>query len=414
MYQIDYHKQATRVQKSINLYIGVIILFPSFFGYMSIGIAQILFNCMCILCGILILSINKKYGYPVTINKIPIILLCQLICYSITILIGFVDSFSQITPKDATDLVRPILYLLYFSIPVLLGYNSTRCIRIIAVCVTIGVLLDLVKFMPSFYPIMKLYTHLNPDGLNYARFNGTFTYCYSFGYVVLLLLAYSLNANYRFRKISIILLLLIIILTGSRSILLAALFLITFQVAFYTGGIISKFKIIGITAACAILLYLILASLDIPMVNDIFEIVERGFNAASGEGYDASFGTRNDQMERALNNLSKSPFWGVGPQKETELPIEILAGYYMSSWGLMGSMCYLSLWLIFLYYAYKCSSLNGNIGAFSKANFLWILMVPFAGMSSPVTEGVRTAPLYFIIQGVQAVIFCQYVKIGRA
>ncbi len=45
------------------------------------------------------------------------------------------------------------------------------------------------------------------------------------------------------------------------------------------------------------------------------------------------------------------------------------------------------------------------IKIFSRANFLWLLMVPFGGMSAPITEGIRLAPLYYVIQGIQGVMY---------
>lgn len=399
---------------AVNVYIGLIILFPSFFGYLSIGLSQMIFISICCGIGLYLLFSNTKKAYPSPLRKVMVMMVLQLICYSLTIITNSIASFGHITVQDTTDLMRPMIYLLYFSIPVLLRYDSISCIKIIFIGMAIGVLLDFVKFIPSFYPIIRLYTHLDPNGLNYARFNGTFTYCYSFGFIALFLLSYSLNASYKYRLPSIILILTVIFLTGSRSIILGAFILIFLQILFFGRSGINKICSLLIIGFVLTLFYLIVSSLDIPMVQNILKLLERGYDSISGEANDPSFNTRNGQIERAVHNFYLNPLFGAGPQKGIEDPIENLMGYYISSWGLAGSLCYLSIWSFFLYNSFKCTFIkNDAIKTFSRANFLWILLVPIGGMSAPITEGIRLAPLYYVIQGIQGVFYYKevYLKI---
>ena len=389
---------------SINSYLGFIILLPSFFGYLNIGLAQMLFIVICCSYGVLVLVSNKKYSYPRQLRPVAVLFVCQLICYSLTVTSNSINPFSSFTSKDATDLIRPIIYLFYFSIPVLLRYKQTRFINIIYVCMSLSLVLDFIKFIPAFYPIIKLYTHLDPNGLNYARFNGTFTYCYSFGFIVLFLLSYALNASFRYRSVCIISLFIVIFLTGSRSIILGALMLIFLRISFFGESIRKKIGSLIVIGFLILVMYFVLSNLDIPLVKNILRILERGYDSLTGNANDPSFNTRNDQIERAVNNLLRNPLFGVGPQKESQDPIENLFGYYISSWGIAGTGCYIFIWLYFLYNAYRCTSnSNFNIRIFSRANFLWLLMVPFGGMSAPITEGIRLAPLYYLIQGIQGV-----------
>lgn len=400
--------------RTVNAYIGLIILFPSFFGYLSIGVSQMIFISMCCGVGLYVLFSNTKKTYPSPLRKVMVMMILQLICYSLTILTNSIASFGHITVQDTTDLMRPMIYLLYFSIPVLLRYDSISCIKIIFIGIAIGVLFDFIKFIPSFYPIIRLYTHLDPNGLNYARFNGTFTYCYSFGFIVLFLLAYSLNASYKYRFPSIILIFAVIFLTGSRSIILGAFILIFLQILFFGGSGINKISSLLIIGFIITLFYYIVSSLDIPMVQNILKILERGYDSISGEATDASFNTRNDQIERAMHNFYLNPLFGVGPQKGEQEPIENLMGYYISSWGLGGSLCYLTIWCFFSYNSFKCAFIqNDAIKTFSRANLLWLLLVPIGGMSAPITEGIRLAPLYYVIQGIQGVFYYKevYLKI---
>lgn len=395
-----------RIIRTFNAYIGLIILFPSFFGYLSIGTSQMIFISMCCGAGLYILFTHSKNTYPLPLRKLMIMMLLQLICYSLTILTNSIATFGHITVQDTTDLMRPMIYLLYFSIPVLLRYDSISCIKIIFIGMAIGVVFDFIKFIPSFYPIIKLYTHLDPNGLNYARFNGTFTYCYSFGFIALFLLAYSLNACYKYRFPSIILIFTVIFLTGSRSIILGAFILIFLKILFFGGSGIDRIRSLIIIGFVVTIFYFIISSLDIPMVQSILKLLERGYDSISGEANDPSFNTRNDQIGRAMRNFYLNPLFGVGPQKGIQEPIENLMGYYISSWGLAGSLCYLIIWSFFLYNSYKCAVIqNDAIKTFSRANFLWLLLVPIGGMSAPITEGIRLAPLYYLIQGTQGVFY---------
>lgn len=402
------------IVRTVNAYIGLIILFPSFFGYLSIGISQMIFISMCCGVGLYILFFNSKNTYPLPLRKLMVMMLLQLICYTLTILTNSIATFGHITVQDTTDLMRPMIYLLYFSIPVLLRYDSISCIKIIFIGMAIGVLFDFIKFIPSFYPIIRLYTHLDPNGLNYARFNGTFTYCYSFGFIALFLLAYSLNACYKYRFPSIVLIFAVIFLTGSRSIILGAFIMIFLRILFFGGSGIDKIRSLVIIGFIVTIFYFIISSLDIPMVQNILKLLERGYDSISGNANDPSFNTRNDQIERAMRNFYHNPLFGVGPQKGIQEPIENLMGYYISSWGLAGSLCYLIIWSLFLYNSFKCAGIqNDAIKTFSRANFLWLLLVPIGGMSAPITEGIRLAPLYYVIQGTQGVFYYKkvYLKI---
>lgn len=395
-----------RSVESINFYIGLIILFPSFFGYLGVGAGQLIYIFFISGMGLFLLLINKINSYPPILYRILILLTCQLICYILTIISNTIDPFIGFAAKDATDLMRPIIYMIYFSVPILLQYKSTSFIKVFFICILIGILLDCVKFIPTFYPIIRLYTHLPNTSLNFARFNGTFTYCYSFGFVVLFLLAYLLNSKYRYKYISIIGVFIVIFLTGSRSILLGAFALLIFQILFFGGSVINKTKAFVFIGLLITLFYIILINLDIPIVTQILNLIQRGYDALMGEANDPSFNTRGNQIARALSNFDRNPLFGVGPQKDSEAPIENLFGYYLSSWGLFGTTCYLIIWSNFLYNAYKCTSIsNFSIKIFSRANFLWLLMVPFGGMSAPITEGIRLAPLYYVIQGIQGVMY---------
>lgn len=127
----------------------------------------------------------------------------------------------------------------------------------------------------------------------------------------------------------------------------------------------------------------------------IIQYVERLIDAIFGDGGDGSLDTRQGQLDMALSYLNQNVLLGAGPLKGSNEPIEMLIGYYLSSWGILGFMSYVILIFIFLRISFKCSySSNFAIANFSKANFLWILTIPVVGMSSPITDQVRVFNLF--------------------
>lgn len=67
----------------------------------------------------------------------------------------------------------------------------------------------------------------------------------------------------------------------------------------------------------------------------------------------------------------------------------------------MGITIYLTIMSLFLYYAWQTRSGVGDIGSFSKANFIWILCSFIIGLSTPITDQIRVSQFFFLIQGIQ-------------
>lgn len=385
-------------------YVTLILLFPSFLGFLgggAITLGQMIYTFGVAMCGLFMLYL-RKLGLSMS-AVIVAIFLCQLACCCITLVINAIDFNCKISLTDFSDLTRPVLYLMFYSTSYSLcrgGLSIDRLNRFLIWSIIGLAVFDVIKFLPAGVFVLKFYTPLSPGSFNYVRFSGTFAYCYNYAYVLIFALLLALLWCRR-SVFPVVIILVLVILTGSRSALIAtgvAMLIYYFSVkSFFKAVTHIAFAVVGIG-----LLLAILYSLQIPFIVAIFDNVEKLIDALSGVGEDGSLSTRNSQLAHVMENFHLSPFFGVGPQKGVSKPIEMQLGYYLSSWGIVGLICYLVQICYFLYISKK-SSKSSDFGrqAFSRANFIWILISFISGMSTPITDQIRVSQLFYAIQGVQ-------------
>lgn len=387
---------------SFKLYVAIILFFPTLWGILgssAISLGQLFYTFAVLISGLLLIpnSIeNLKFPRPYAILFSFITL-----SYAATLSINSIIDNGSLSFNDFTDVYRPISYFLSLYIGSALFRNplSFGKIRFIIVIVLACAVFDIVKFSNLGAVILKLYTHLDRHTFNYMRFSGTFAYCYNYCYILLFALLCSLFCNIN-KKLFVSISLILIALTGSRSGLLAVCCtLILYNILEHTP--IKAFKYFCYAIIIAVLAVIILISLNIPLVNDIIANIEKLLAAFSGTGDDGSLSTRNSQLDRVLANFKENPLWGRGPLKSVSAPIEIQLGYYLSSWGIVGTSLYLSLIGFSLYIAFYCKNHPGFIGKFSKANCIWILCSFIMGMSTRITDQIRVSQFFFLIQGLQ-------------
>ena len=372
-----------------------------------ITLGQLFYTISVLSIGFIILLFNnKKITFPVVYFDLFLLL---IVTYAITLTFNASVSNGNISWADFTDLSRPIIY---FS-SLLIGYNlcnqtidlehlSKYIIYIILCCS----LFDVIKFLPSGSELLKLYTHLRPEGFNYMRFSGTFAYCYNFAYVLILGLLISLFCK---NKILTTIFLVLIILSGSRSAYCATI------VALLLYSIIDKnYTTIPFYILIVGVIIYVLILFDSSLLNDIFSNVEKMSNALSGVGEDGSLNTRNSQLHRAISSFYKSPLLGLGPLKSSESPIEIQLGYYISSWGAIGTGVFLLIMGLFIRTAWTTIKVGGIIGIFSKGNLVWIICSFIVGLSTPITDQIRVSQLFFLIQGIQYRIYSKHKAVQKS
>lgn len=396
---------------SVKALLALIIFFPSFFGYTSLGTGQLIYLAFVLLFLLVIYLLNRRTKISIGVYPIFITLYFQSFLFLLTLLF---NGFHNVPIyRDYFEPFRPVIYAFFFSCPLLLDYDKTDIIFFFRRLMLLSVFLDIIKFLPASFPLLCLYSPFEFNSINYVRFSGSFGFCYNFGFIMLFLFAFSLleKCTMWSKLIRSLLIALLILFTGSRSIIAAFFLLLFVYCIVYIKGGHRKLGYVILFCIGMTFTYFLLKSINVPFVDMIIQYVERLVDAIFGDGGDGSLDTRQGQLDMALSYLNQNVLLGAGPLKGSNEPIEMLVGYYLSSWGILGFISYAVLIFIFLRISFKCSySPNAAIANFSKANFLWILIIPVVGMSSPITDQVRVFNLFYIIQGLQSIL---YVKMGN-
>lgn len=404
-----------RSLQQLKTLLFITLFLPSFYGYLGLSIGQILF--LFVTLGVYLYMalahgqrVNLRQAAPVIL---PMIVLSELYSVSIAVSGMIIDSPSL---KDMFDIVRPLIYLTYFLVAMSVMNQTVdirTLIRFFLWCLLVCTVLDLVKFSQGAMPLMKLYTVFNYMDINYLRFSGTFCFCYNYGFILLFPLAYMMyDKGFRYRWVYIILLSVFVFATGSRSVIAAYFVVLTLFFLFHSMRFSRKIVVLITAAGIFVGAYFLLKDIDHPMIRATLGYVERMVNAlveADQGGGDASLAMRSNQMDYALESFARNPIVGVGPQKEGGEPIEIMLGYYLSSWGILGLGCFFYVMGTLFNLAYRTSqSADKQIASFSRANMLWIVSVFIVGMSTPIIDQVRVANLFYLFQGIQFYLYLQF------
>lgn len=382
----------------------IILFFPTFWGYLSPGTGQLLYTLGTIILTLPILFKIKaiKHNMPLVI---PGLFIIWVMSYLATLAFGAFNTQGHgvVTWRDFTDVVRPLFYFYFFILGYVLNRNNYDVfffVKVLMVLMTLSLLFDVLKFNTSLQNLMKLYTLFDAGSLNYIRYSGTFCYCYNFGFIILFVYG-CLLTFYRRKILTFTFCAILTMLIGSRSIIIA--FAVVSIVYFIISPIKRYKKIISLPIMLIVISGICLAAQtwEIPVLSDSYQYAERLYLTLTGTASDGSLSSRNDQWDIALSRFIQSPLLGVGPIKG-DVIIEIQLGYYLSSWGILGTGIFLSVMFAFLIAAIKgCRIDDTAIRNFSLANILWIVSSFFVGMSTPIIDQIRVFQLFFIIQGYQ-------------
>lgn len=395
----------------------ILFLFPTCWGYLSIGQGQLFF----LISTFVLVSVSLvRYRGQIKFPRAALMIFGTLLLYylfSLNVNASFLGN-KTISFRDYSDVLRPLFYLFYFSVPCFLGFTASSLKSFVKsfIVLSLGILLfDAIKFMPRFEPYLKLYTLFEPGTLNYIRFSGTFCFCYNYGFIILFNFALCLYGKFRYRYFVAMAYVLLLLSVGSRSVMIACVVLVLGYYYFSSRAVWKKIAIIPMLFGGGVLLYLLVQWVEIPIISDSVEYAERLIQALSGEAQDGSFNTRSAQLDRVLTLFNQSPIVGNGPLKEEIIPIEIQMGYYLSAWGLFGLLLFLGMMAAFFVWAHRTSrSSDPMVSTFSKANRLWILSSFFVGMSTPITDQMRVFQIFYLVQGVQYVLYRRHLTDRRA
>lgn len=128
----------------------VIVFFPTFWGYVSIGTGQLIYLIVSILGTIPVFLSLRAFKIPLP-DVTPLFLLWSF-SYLTTLVIQPILGH-HIILKDFTDVIRPVIYLYFFILGFVFGKRlslTKSFVNIIVILICVSLIFDIIKFFESF------------------------------------------------------------------------------------------------------------------------------------------------------------------------------------------------------------------------------------------------------------------------
>ena len=372
-----------------KIYIIIIYLFPSFFGYVGTHIGQLIYLSMIALFSLLLIFI---YGHKENICNIHIAIMLFLLLtmhYCFSTIINF-ETNSPSLP-DLFELFRPFIYIGSFicsaSIisPWLKKEGKNEIFIFIENMIFICSFFELLKFIPSFYPLAKLYTVFPYGSLNYVRLSGFTGFAYLYAWVLLFALFVNVLRNHGKIGLRFFYYSMLVVLTGSRT-GVAALLLSYCLMFIYIKRVRIK---IFVSVIVVIISVLILYISEIELIKQSVDYSIRLIEAVMGKASDGSLNTRIKQYSSAIYHFGQSPLFGVGSNKESNLTIENFYFHHLRNWGIIG----ISIFLLFIL-SFRCMLIGKENKILFSSLFIISLLI---GFSTPIFDQVRIFNIFYLI-----------------
>lgn len=401
------------------------LMWPALGGVIDLYTSQRFFHAFFIFFIFIILFFRPKCEFNK--NYIKIVIFCFFVT-SYYFLTNTINCYN-FNWTDVFDIVRPIVYLIYFSFACLISLEEdelTRNINRIYIFSIISVLFSITVFIPVLAPVHDIFKVKTSNfiwTLHYYRFTGTFPFPSDFCFFLLLWAIYSIlsfflsNEVHKNLKYGLPFLILSFGIVGSGSRGGVGTLIIVLFCYFLFQTI--RFKKIGFQG----LLFFCLLSVALYIIGGQFNIFSKWksleYLGMLKEGRsDGSLNHRIIEMKLALNLFWDYFPFGFGANKmwfEDKIgPVESLYGYHLGKWGFLGILFY------FTHLAYFTKAACGNFRnklssiqfkIFNLSYLVWIWSVPFVfGFSSSVTDRFKGP---FIFYGISAYVVTHYWKIKK-
>jgi hypothetical protein len=328
---------------------------------------------------------------------------------------GFVALYRSntiLTNAAIIDMIKPLVYLIYFFFPLLFPLTERQfsgIMKLIVLLCAFQIAFSMLVYYKEFWPVVDLYKGRKSGDIiimHFFRWSGTYGYPQDFGFFLSFVLYYFLfsikNGVYD-KKIAITGLLAVIVAlvaTLSRGALVtvavmlmpAMIMIKRIKGIFYYGVLLIVFVIsvwIGINVL----------SEQMFNIEYVTDFLENGLNAKS---------TRHRAIELGLAWTYAGEYFpiGAGPdiaRHQSGLPVlETLYGHYFMKWGVIGYLLYLGFVIYLAKVAYRLwrTSDNNVIVAASGASLLLIISVPLViGFSAVITDRFKGLPFFYTLIG---------------
>lgn len=378
--------------KVANIITYLVVLFPSFFGFLGLNVGQMFYLVVVLGTIIGFFVIFPKYFSITVTKKIYTIVICFLLLvieYSISSLINFKrNSYGM---GDMIEILRPIIYLVsfLFSIYIVKGAitidSCYTTFDIFENCVFYFSFFELLKFIPKTYVLFRFYNVFPYGSINYIRMSGMTGFAYNYAWILNICIFWNIfktkRINLKFVYFSFL-----VLLTGSRTGILSLLVTYFFIFVFYKD----TRRILIFAVFFIIIIISVLYFANIEFVKTSVDYIIRLVLAFLGKGSDGSLSTRMNQNREAMQFFDSAPFFGIASNKSNNIVIENFYFHHIRNWGLVGLLLYLSLFFILILVTSPM---------YRKLVFIIIISGCIISFSSPVFDQVRNFNIFYLLIG---------------
>jgi len=334
---------------------------------------------------------------------------------------------SEVMIGDLPDLIRPFVYLIYFSIPLLFqldGSDVGRLYRALRRVAVVSVLFSALVYVPAAWPLVDLYKGRPSDDevvMHFFRWSGTFGYPSDFSFFLSFFIYFQIidwlrHRTYRAKDVVVFILLAIgLLMTLSR------------------GGILTVVGVAGLIVIVLglrwspriVLLFLAILAMGILGVVAAWTTIEKSSSERANFAYvgamfagskmDRSTVHRVKEAQLAVEEALRRFPVGAGPNreywKERIRVIESLYGHYLLKWGITGLLLYgtsVALIALFCIAVYRSYPADRFIPVFALAVMATVISVPLLfGFSSAMSDRFKVLGFYHLIAGYVAALWDQ-------
>jgi hypothetical protein len=396
---------------------GVILLFPAL-SRVSGGVATVQkILHVAVLAGVaglyVLLRPASRAGAPL---RTAVLYCCVVTVYYITCTL-FLSN--EIMVGDLPDLVRPFVYLIYFSVPLLFQIDGAqlavvfRALRTIAL---ISVAFSALVYVPAAWPLVDLYKGRPSDDevvMHFFRWSGTFGYPSDFSFFLSFFIYFQVIDWIRYRVIrkadvgAFLVIFVGLLMTLSRGGILTVVAM-TGLVVTILGLRWAPRVVAGAGLALAVLILVIAGSWATIQKSSSdqanFAYVGAMF---AGSKMDRSTVHRVKEAQLAVDEALRRFPVGAGPNreywKEQIRVIESLYGHLLLKWGVIGLLLYGAsvVWIVSacasVYRAYRADRF---IPIFALAVAVTVISVPLVfGLSSAMSDRFKVLGFYHLLAG---------------
>jgi hypothetical protein len=372
-----------------KIYLFAIFFTPSFFGYISLNLGQMIYLSIFFSISIIFSLPFLCYGKIVNIKTSLQISLLIFICYTISTIFNF--NLNKPKANDVIEIYRPLIYFFsfFFSIIILRQYveetGALKCLDCIDNLIFYSSFIEFLKYIDITKNFFYMYTPFPYGSINYMRLSGFTGFAYSYAWILLIGMIFCIVKSQGRIQFRFIYYSLLVCLTGSRSGLLSLVVLYVFlSLSFKEIKKQLFYLFIGLSLLIGCLYFF-----DIPIVVISVDYIIGLILAFLGKGDDGSLATRSIQIMEALKRFYDSPLYGSGSNKMINPTIENFYFHHLATWGIAG----LVLYFFWLYsFTFYLSS------KYAKKIFFLILLVScLISFSTPIFDQIRIFNIFYAI-----------------